>query len=356
MKKFLFLGFLFSIPFILLLIFFEITYKETGGDAVNVSLIPFDGNYRDVFKNEKKLENKVINISQLNLELKNNFDILSIGDSFSNQGARGFQNYLANKSNINIVHFDAWNYDINNYSPIQFLNNVVNGNLLDNLKVNYIFLEIVERDVVYHFNNLNPNETITIQELESYKNLRSNKKPKEVSYLNTVRLFYKNNLLYQFNDRAFTSSIHIVRLSKKVFSIDNNKLLYFYKDIENLNKAKHETLIKINDELNVLFKKLREKNITLIFMVCPDKYNMYSDYIINNKYPKSVFFENFKTLNKDYIYIDAKEVLKEQLDKNIKDLYFADDTHWSPKACKAMARNIDNVLNPSVLDVYGISH
>ena len=166
-----------------------------------------------------------------------------------------------------------------------------------------------------------------------------------MSYLNRLKLFYKNNLLYKFNDRAFNSIVHKVKLSKNMFSVDSQDLLFLHGDVTNINRGKINVLQKINDEYNLLSKKLKNKNIKLIVMICPDKYNVYSEFIINNKYPKSELYENFKNLKKDYIYIDAYDVLKNQLEKNKKDLYFADDTHWSPRASKPIAERIYSNMN-----------
>jgi hypothetical protein len=50
-----------------------------------------------------------------------------------------------------------------------------------------------------------------------------------------------------------------------------------------------------------------------------------------------------KEKNKDYIYIDAKEILVSKI-KNEQDIYFYDDTHWSPVASKIIADNIKSEI------------
>ena len=162
MKRFLFRILLFFIPFIISIMLFEILYNPTGGDLVKVSLIPFEKDYRNIFKNDKKIKNLVVNISDLSLQVKNNYDVLTIGDSFSNQGNIGYQNYLSHRSNLTVLHFDAWKYDIEEYNPMQFLNDAINGDLLDNLKVNYIILEVVERATVNYYRSFNTNTSITV--------------------------------------------------------------------------------------------------------------------------------------------------------------------------------------------------
>jgi alpha-N-acetylglucosamine transferase len=45
-------------------------------------------------------------------------------------------------------------------------------------------------------------------------------------------------------------------------------------------------------------------------------------------------------MEKNYIFLDSKEILRREIDK-IKDIYFYDDTHWTPKASKLIAEEIE---------------
>ncbi|WP_278020214.1 hypothetical protein [Flavobacterium ginsengisoli] len=80
-------------------------------------------------------------------------------------------------------------------------------------------------------------------------------------------------------------------------------------------------------------------------MPAPDKYDLYYDYILDKtNFPKPLFFQYLGFLKKDYIYIDSKRKLLDQLEVK-KDMYFYDDTHWSPVASKIIANEIDKVVN-----------
>lgn len=79
-------------------------------------------------------------------------------------------------------------------------------------------------------------------------------------------------------------------------------------------------------------------------MPSPDKYDLYYDYITDkHNFTKPVFFDNFEKLNKEYIYINSKEILTKELDRK-KDIYYFDDTHWSPIAAQLMAQEIKKVI------------
>jgi hypothetical protein len=86
------------------------------------------------------------------------------------------------------------------------------------------------------------------------------------------------------------------------------------------------------------------KGVKLIVLPSPDKFDLYYDYIINkDEYPKPLFFEQIKIINKDYIYLNSKEILSEAIN-NKKDIYFYDDTHWSPWASQIIANEIAEIV------------
>jgi hypothetical protein len=71
-----------------------------------------------------------------------------------------------------------------------------------------------------------------------------------------------------------------------------------------------------------------------------DKYTIYSEYIANNPYPPSTFFELLRPLPKKYIFVDTKAVLSQAVKNGEKDIYYSDDTHWSWKASKLIAESM----------------
>jgi len=47
---------------------------------------------------------------------------------------------------------------------------------------------------------------------------------------------------------------------------------------------------------------------------------------------------------KNYLYLNSKQILKNEM-KNKKDIYFYDDTHWSPWSSKAIAIELAKIIN-----------
>lgn len=77
-------------------------------------------------------------------------------------------------------------------------------------------------------------------------------------------------------------------------------------------------------------------------MPAVDKYDLYYDYIQNNTHLKNPFFDLIRPLKKDYYFVDTKNILSTLLQKDIKDVYWIDDTHWSHIASQAISKNIQN--------------
>jgi hypothetical protein len=149
-------------------------------------------------------------------------------------------------------------------------------------------------------------------------------------------------VLYHYSDHAFVSPIYVRDLDRPLFSVRNDKKLLFYKDdIRHIGKATSESVRRVNDNMNRLASMLAGKKIRLCFMPAADKYNVYSEFIERNPYPNSAFFELLRPLAKDYSFVDTKSLLREEVEKGEKDIYYADDTHWSWKAVKKIAESRD---------------
>ena len=53
-----------------------------------------------------------------------------------------------------------------------------------------------------------------------------------------------------------------------------------------------------------------------------------------------MFFELLREQPKEYVFVDTKKLLTEEVNKGEKDVYYADDTHWSWKASKKIAESM----------------
>ncbi|WP_321470549.1 hypothetical protein [Halarcobacter sp.] len=274
-------------------------------------------------------------------------DVLTIGDSFSNAATQGtnpfYQDYIATYNNFKVLNINQLPGTINYLETISLLNN--NG-LLDKMKPKYIIIESVERFSIGRFSvDTDFFKTESIEESINKFKLLINPylgKDKDIKFINNQNFkAFKNNILYNFDDRAFSSKVYKRALSKDFFtSVDKNSLFFFKDDLDNIYNASDENVNKLNKNFNTLAKILSKKGIKLFFMPAVDKYNLYSKFIIDNPYQNSVFFEKLRVLDKKYILIDTKAILLKELEKGTLDLYYPDDTHWSYKAPNIIFKNL----------------
>ena len=76
-------------------------------------------------------------------------------------------------------------------------------------------------------------------------------------------------------------------------------------------------------------------------MPAVDKYTLYHDYIKDNPYPESRFFEGFRPLQRSYKLIDTKSIFQSSIADGVKDVYYTSDTHWSSSALESIIEHID---------------
>jgi len=261
-------------------------------------------------------------------------DVITIGDSFSRGDSGG--------KNANYQDFIAtdYNLDVLNISPsdkgyIETVLMLISSGALDRLKPKAIILESVERSAVKRFSKSidwdlhgklgellakSPNKFVPHTPDASF-----------VNHNNYMAWIYR--ILYRHYDNALISKAYKVQLNKDCFtSKEKRTLLYLYEDLDSINKSKFRSIKLLNDNLNNLQDILEEKGIQLYFLPAADKYNIYSKYIVDNKYAKSNFFELLRETDKNYHLIDTKLILQKLTDNGVQDVYYSDDTHWTDKA------------------------
>ena len=281
------------------------------------------------------------------------YEFLTIGDSFS-QGHSGgknryYQDYIATLFNWNVLNLTQYP-NTQNYS--ETIMALANNGFLDAYKVKYILIESTQRRVVERFvKKIDYSRSFPLQEMKDFYNAQeehSFKLPDVSAINNGNSKFVLYNLLYYFSDRAFLSDVHKVKLTQKFFSTSlGDYLLYYHKDVSTIKNTTLASVETVNSELNTLARFLKERGIQLIFMPAVSKYDLYSPFIVDNKYEQDPFFNLFETLKKDYLFIDTKKILSKELQKNEQDIFYGDDTHWSYKASKAIVDTLSLVINSS---------
>lgn len=335
MKRFIAKTAFFVGPFFILYIITALFFT-TDADLLRIGFLPsMDKKY------QQKLTSSghTIKFVELSKSKKKTYEILTIGDSFSEQGKSGYQNRLAN--DFSVLHIDRF---ISN-NQIQTLIELCNGNFFDTYKVQYVILQGVERNLIHDIQNIDNKARIDIHEIDS---IMINHKPQpikdEYNFFSRITLRFPYSTLKYFTDKNYLANGEVYNMelnTESLFSNHSNKLLFYHDDLNNTKQNNvPENTIKLNRILNDLSEKLKEKNIQLLFLPSPDKYDLYYNYIVDkHNLTQPLFFDHFGKLDKKFIYINSKEILTKELNRK-KDIYYFDDTHWSPIAAKLVAQKI----------------
>lgn len=345
MKRFILKSILFILPFSILFIVTTFLYSETEGDLLRLGYIPhLYKNYRNNFPKVKEVKFVKVSVAK-----KKKYKIMTIGDSFSEGGAEGYKNYLA--EDFSVLHIDRFI----SKNQIQTLIELLNGDFFANYEIQYVVLQGVERHLIENITNIEIDKKLDKNQLDSLVKAEKKAEKKTTSDYK-YEFFSKTTIQFPFyylpkyflsdnyisNDLVYNYDLN----NNNFFSNHSNKLLFYHLDIKNAQQNNDiNNCIKLNDVLNYVSRKLKEKNITLIFLPSPDKYDLYYDFIANKTgLTKPLFFDNFKSLKKEYAYIDSKSILYEHIHTK-QDLFFYDDTHWSSIATKIIADKIKETIN-----------
>jgi hypothetical protein len=341
MKHFITKAIYFILPYFILFFLMIFFYPLEKGDLLRIGYLPeINKFYKANF--ERYLLDTIYyeEIKDLNYENKE-YDFIVFGDSFSDQLEFGYKNHIAKKHKLLNVDGKI------SANPIEKLSLFLNGDFFKKVKTKYVILESVERDIVQRSLNFNKVSSVNIDSIESIYGNEQNIQDKERGYnffSNQTFLFTYNTIkFFLLDNSSFENSVSKVKLNKKLFNYGfGDELLYYNIDYDNLKyNNKFSDVCKLNRELNILADKLDKFGVKLVVLPCPDKYDIYYDFISNKRYMiKPIFFDLMSRTNKRYLYVNSKNILKFHLNEEVQDLYFFDDTHWSPKATRIIADSL----------------
>lgn len=277
-------------------------------------------------------------------------DVLTIGDSFANGGGQGpnpyFQDYLASSTSLRIMNLQPFREAKDNY--IESIMLLLNSGMIERLKPKTIIIESVERFATRRFSTAQRWDiNASLDEVDerirtSTRKARLHAKPRPglINTANYKFLYYA--LLYGFSSNAFGNSlVYRAKLREPLFSTaDGRELLFVKPDVTNIPEATPKHLDSLNANLNRLQASLASFGIRLYVLIAVDKYDLYRDYILDNPFPKNPFFNLLRKVPKTYTLIDTKAILSPMLWYGEKDVYYADDTHWSTKGKEAVVTQI----------------
>lgn len=323
-----------------------LTEKHDGGDLARVAYL---WDLKQPRKDQQTLPYKHILFEE---GMQRAIDMITVGDSFSNGMGGGlnpyYQDYIATFNKMQVLALPSYpTSDVVGFaSPLSTLMVLYNTGFLDRYRPKYILVQSVERFSIERMskplNQITGHTDDYAKILAYYERIKSKPKMPTVNFISTANfktLYY----MYQYRQKKIArENIRMFRLVAPLFSADDGKTLLVLPDeVSNISKITGPNVALMNENLNEVARMLKRKGITLCFMPVVDKYDLYYPWIQNRQaLPQSQFFEELRTLPKDYLFIDTKKILRQELEKGTRDLYFPDDTHWSWRASEAIFKQV----------------
>lgn len=303
-----------------------------GGDLSRMGYIPESKMYR----------HNMTDLPRQHMRLKDydgrRVDMITIGDSFSNGGGGGknrfYQDYIASNNNFEVLN-------INPIKGMDFITTIVtmlNNGFIERSRARYILIGATEIGWKNWAHHIDFDQNISMNTMEKFPIMDHYVKLPQVSFINNGNFkFLAFKALYPVSDHALFSKVYKGKLTKSFFSVSAaDQLLYLpFRSLPTV-----EDIQQINGNLNLLSDRLEAHGIHLIFMPFPDKYTLYAPWLEKKRFPESAFFEHLRPLPKRYAFIDAKALLREELELGEQDIYYADDTHSSWKAAQKIFSTI----------------
>lgn len=308
---------------------------DISGDIGRLGCIPFGHEYDAMLEKSMLKEKLFRTVKRSDFTKDLNVDVLTIGDSFSQQQEGGYQNYLAAKG-LNTLN--CWQGLFAN--PFQYAYTLLEQGLIDSTKVKVLIVENCERnydETVRNFDFKAAGKTKQINEEQYDSNNAAEGNVRDPNAWSLSRA--RDYILYK---TGWSTPIYKEGLDRDLFQSDEPKALYFYN--EDITKGLHISegnKDKIRWTFNTLCEKAAERGIILIHLIAVDKYDLYQTHIVDNPYPvKSVNEEIAAVIGENPHLLIAKNYLLPLVDEGEKDIFMFHDTHWSYKASRVIADEI----------------
>lgn len=274
--------------------------------------------------------------------IQRNYKVMTIGDSFSQQGFSGYQNYLAAKLGERILNYPDPRG--RGYSSEDIALYLLNNDIYASLGCKTVIIETVEREFVQHILSFRDIKDINYTlEKEDNKPENNFTEKKKKDYLMETFKYIKYHLYKS------KRPVKEVQLNTDCFSVPPYNTFYFYNDDLWKLSITEEEYNAILDKLNYLHKRFQEKGIDLYYMIAPDKYDVYQPYIINNPYPPKKVIDQLEEngINQLKWFINPRDNFREMIASGVKDVYHIDDTHWATIASETVGNIIADKIEKS---------
>lgn len=294
------------------------------GDMGKIGQIPFGQEYTlrmdAVYEHEREMVRNIMPQDTITAPL------ITIGDSFSEQGKRGYSQFLAELLGCDIQNIQ------HKQTPEQTLIQLLHHQKIP--KQTTVIVEVVERSLIWRMNCINYQDSSSafyIDETDVAENHSGEQK-----ILQNAVLFLKKSVGIRQSIVRYSTSVDLFSHRKRYNTLfiydspwDNDGDLRF-------TELGREDIAEAYKNMATLHRLAESYGVRLFFLIAADKYDVYEPFI-NCPHPQNPVLESCP--DEDWI-INTKPLLQLQASAGVKDLYYINDTHWSPIGSEIVAKEI----------------
>lgn len=266
------------------------------------------------------------------------FDIVTIGDSFSALRRRGYQNSLQRLSGLTVLNISRPEGEWNVLTTVMGL---LNAGYLQQLQPRIVVVECVERYFQGYVGNYSRNARFQLSDfLPVAPPVQQDKYRPDV--LSDVLAYMKYHLLPLSQRPVRTVALDNVYFSD---SRQGNELHFYYEDLNSLAPPNQQQMIDALQSLKARFDSL---NIELVLLIACDKYDAYYPHIIDNPYTENLSLTNFPFLDTSSWIVNTKPLLRRAIDSGRQDVYLLNDSHWSAMGSEMVATELNRRIKETL--------
>ena len=305
---------------------------QLSGDMGFIGKIPFGQEY-DITINHP-YQGRTIRVKTISDGDTINDSIITIGDSFSQFGEYGYNQFFAEKLDCDVV-----NVHRHPYAPEQLFISLVNNDLIRRGSV--VVVESVERSMLGRLYNLDLLDTILVHSDNSMVESKLSLLDETLIWVRTS-LGLKQPIVKFHTDRELFS--HPTR--HKELYIYNSK---WSEDGDILfEEATFDTMYVKQAFRNLcsLHEFAEANGIRLIYLVAADKYDVYEPFI-TEEHPRNPTLDS---LPKEDWVVNTKSILQAAAFEGLRDVYYINNTQWSPIGSELVAKELVSRIRNKVAD------
>lgn len=327
----------FVVPFFLSFGINSCLYTRAHGD-----LLRMIGAYKNALPKQELLKNapKGLPYAKVSAGKKSRpTDVLTIGDSFFEQGEFSVQAFLQ-KEGMEVLHIDGAYHD----NPMSTLLALIESGFVDSLAPRAVILESVERKSLKRIEDF-PKYHAAQFPANTFPALPEKSRPPMKFFASSTVKAPVNALAYTVFEELPWSEVLRLRAQMDGQSSGPSDHMYCFKN-DHLAAQRYAALqqgARMDSVFEFLGGELNRRGISLYILIAPDKYSYYYPFLEHKEKftPPLMLAELAHENHMNYTWVPAMEILSEVG----VDAYFYDDTHWTPKSAQAVAQWIQSMIS-----------